>query len=382
MSRTLRILFITIILTFCAYETDGKDGLSYKGISHRVTAELHPAYNLLTHYFYRGNNPSGKVLGPSGSIHMKYSFGHNGTYQGVGLSVNDFRTSKVMGNPVALYIFQGVRLADLSPKWSFGYEWNLGFSYGWKQNDVINSKGNIYINVALPLTWRPSSAWEVHIGPEYTHFSNGDTCYPNGGANPVGFRLGASRVFGQSNDRSIGKDMFSCEPSLDGSGFMTRVHYDILLYGAWRAGRIIDGYNFNLINKPFALGGVNINPKYRINRYFSAGPSLDVQTDTSSGLYAPVVSEETDELISYSKPSTWEQTSVGASMRGEIEMPFFSINIGLGYNILRNGTDVKRFYTTYNLKSFISDRIFICMGYRLSAVQYTHNLMFGLGVRL
>ena len=382
MSRILRILLISIILTISIHEADGKDSLSYKGASHRITAEIHPSYNLLNHYFYRGHNPSGKVIGPAGSVHLKYSFEDKGTYQGIGLGINDFRTNKVIGTPVALYIFQGVRLFNLSPKWSFGYEWNLGLSYGWKPNDVINSRSNIYINVSLPFTWRPSCDWEIQIGPEYTHFSNGDTCYPNGGANPMGLRIGASRIFGQPGNTALAKEMFSSEPSLKESGFMNRVHYDILLYGAWRAGRIVDGYKLHLINKPFVLGGININPSYRINRHFHAGPSLDIQTDTSTGLYAPVISEETGELSSYSVPSIWKQTSIGLSVRGEIEMPFFSINIGAGYNVFCNGKDVKRFYTTYNLKSFLSDRMFICIGYRLSAVQYTHNLMFGLGFRL
>ena len=67
---------------------------------------------------------------------------------------------------------------------------------------------------------------------------------------------------------------------------------------------------------------------------------------------------------------------------GKLKMPFFYINIGAGYNIFKKGEDVKRFYTTYNLKTFIARRIYLNIGYRLSAAQYTHNLMFGIGFKL
>lgn len=381
MSRTYHILLAILILTISALNADGKDSLSYERTAHRITAEIRPAYNIPTHNFYRGGNPSGKAIGSVTSYHLKYSFARPGTYQGIGLSINDFHNRDIIGLPVALYIFQGARLLDISTKWSFGYEWNLGLSYGWKTTEVIRSKSNIYINVGLPFTWRPSPQWEIHAGLEYTHFSNGDTMYPNGGANPVGLRFGATYVIGHDDTGSIGKELFSPEPGLKDCSFKDRMHYDLFLYGACRAGRIMDGYTLHLINQKFALGGMSFSPLYRFNGHFLAGPSLDIQADTSTGLYDPVVDEDTDVLISYSSPGIWKQISAGVSVRGELEMPIFSINIGAGYNFIRSGKEVKRFYTTYNLKTFVTNKTYICIGYRLSAAQYTHNLMFGLGFR-
>ena len=43
---------------------------------------------------------------------------------------------------------------------------------------------------------------------------------------------------------------------------------------------------------------------------------------------------------------------------------------------------MKRFYAIFNLKAFLTDRLFLLIGYRLSSLQYTHNLMFGIGWRL
>ena len=371
-----------IILAISISHADGKDSLSYGGTAHRITAEIRPSYNIPTHYFYRGSNPSGKAIGPVTSYHLKYSFTRPGTYQGIGLAVNDFYKRDLIGSPVALYIFQGVRLLNLSRTWSFGYEWNLGLSYGWKETDVIRSRSNIYINVGLPFTWKPSSGWEIQAGPEYTHFSNGDTCYPNGGSNLIGFRFSISRIFGNEDTASIGKEMFSGDDTIKDASFKDRISYDILLYGAWRSGRIMDGYRLHLINKAFPLAGISFNPLYTLNGHFSIGPALDIQADRSTGLNSPVISEDTQTLASYSIPDLLEQTAVGLSVRGEMKMPFFSINIGAGYNIFKKGEDVKRFYTTYSLKTLITKRIYLNIGYRLSATQYTHNLMFGLGFKL
>lgn len=345
--------------------------MSYKGIVHKITAEIHPSYNLPTHHFYRTSNPSGKAIGPVTSYHLKYSFALSDVYQGIGLAVNDFYQRDIIGFPVTLYIFQGARLLNISHTLSLGYEWNLGFSYGWKETDVIRSRSNIYIDVGLPFTWKPSAGLELQIGPEYTHFSNGDTCYPNGGANLIGLRLGASYIFNKEDKISL-KEISS----------RNKVHYDILFYGAWRSGRILDGYRLHLINRAFPLAGISFNPLFTLNSHLSIGPALDIQADRSTGLHSPILSEDSQTLIGYSTPGILEQTAVGISVRGELKMPFFYINIGAGYNIFKKGEDVKRFYTTYNLKTFIARRIYLNIGYRLSAAQYTHNLMFGIGFKL
>ncbi|MBR5836230.1 MAG: hypothetical protein IKY66_08745 [Bacteroidales bacterium] len=392
MSRTLHIIISIIILAINTHVSDGKDSLSYDCISHRITAEIHGSYNLPNHHYYNGGNPSGKVIGPAGSYHLKYSFAlpsdsgkgkmYPAVYQGLGLSYHTLYSHDLTGSPVTLYLFQGARVAEISPEWSFGYEWNLGWSYGWKPNGVVSSRSNICITVALPFYWKPSPSWEVQIGPEYTHFSNGDTSFPNGGANLFGIKAGITRIYGNDMDRCPGRSFFAPEEELKESMFKDRIHYDIMAYGAWRSARIVSNSSFHLINRPFVLGGINFNPLYRLNRYFCAGPALDLQTDTSTGLHDPIVSENNGELISYSSPSFWDQTSCGLSVRGELQMPYFSINLGVGHNVIGNISDTKRFYTTYNLKTFVSKKMFLCLGYRLSFLQYTHNLMFGIGFRL
>lgn len=378
----IRLISIIIILIVSTFHADGRDSVLYAGTSHRISAEIRPVYNLATHYFYRGNNPLGRPIGPGTAHHLKYSFSSPGTYQGIGLSYNTFYAKDVIGSPVSLYLFQETTLARLSERWSFGYEWNLGFSYGWKQTDVVNSRYNIYINVGIPFTWQASPSCEIQFGPEYTHFSNGDTRYPNGGANTIGMKFGVSHIIGNDGRTSIGHQLFKADTNLAEKSFKERVHCDIFIYGACRAGRIYEGNRMSVINRPFALGGISFNPLYRLNRTIHIGPSADIQTDTSAGLYGAVVDKANDEIISFSAPDLWTQTACGLSLRGELEMPYFSINIGAGYNIIRNTSDIKRFYSTYNLKTHLNDRVYICVGYNLSSVQYTHNLKLGFGFKL
>lgn len=369
-----------------------RDSLVNADLTHRFTTEIRPVYNMPTHGFYNGYKNDGKVIDKSASLHFKYSFafsentaegsGFPSVYQGIGLGINSFFSHKEVGTPVALYLFQGGELMSLSEKWSLGYEWNFGLSCGWKINAAVGSKRNAYINISIPFIWKPSPEWEVQIGPEYTHFSNGDTKYPNGGANTAGLRIGMTRVHGKATSDNLGMYLFRGDDGMKDVPFRDRMNYDIILYGAWRADRIVDGFKLYLNNNHFPLFGLGINPLYRLNRYFLVGPSLDIQTDTSANLFDPVVSSDENTVLDYSSPGIWKQTSCGLSLRGELQMPFFSINIGSGYNFICHGYDMKRYYTTFNLKTFIKEKVYFCIGYRLSSLQYTHNLIFGIGFRI
>ena len=69
------------------------------------------------------------------------------------VSHNTFYNSAELGNPVAVYAFQGAPIVRLSSCLSLDYEWNFGASFGWKkydglynpQNEVIGSKINAAI---------------------------------------------------------------------------------------------------------------------------------------------------------------------------------------------------------------------------------------------
>lgn len=157
--------------------------------------------------------------------------------------------------------------------------------------------------------------------------------------------------------------------------------YDVMLYGAWRADRFFDGENLYVINDALPIAGINFQPHYHFNRHFAIGASLDIQADSSLNLYNGVMNENGD-VISYSRPPLWQQMEVGISARAEINAPIFTIGVGFGVNLLDTGYDSSRIYATFSLKAFVTNRLFLYVGYRFNSIQYTQNLMYGIGIRL
>ena len=373
---------LTLILLVSSNLIEGKDSLALNNLSHHLSAEIRPTYNLPTHGYYRGYNEADKPIRLAGAAHIKYGFSldpqsqlgqlYPTAYQGIGVGIQSFFHHELTGTPLLMYIFQGGQIADIGNRCSIGYEWNLGASYGWKSNNVVSSPWNIYINIAIPFTFHLSQLWDLSFGPEYTHYSNGDTTFPNGGANTVGCRIGLTAKINEDQAKAPGKRLISREVSYSRNNLHNRLHYDLILFGAWRADRMIDKSGLRIINKAFPTAGISFNPLYRLNRYFCAGAALDLLFDRSADI-------SYTEQIDY--PSIDRQFSYGISARGELTMPFFSINIGAGYS-LSSGKDLKGFYTTYTLKTFLTENVFLNIGYKLSSVLYSHNLMLGLGVRL
>ena len=341
---------------------------------------LRPSYVMPTHGFYNGWNPSGKALrnAVAADVNFSVSDPRRGVFQGAGLAVHTFFSNSLLGTPVSLYLFQGAPLACLSENLSIGYEWNLGVSAGWKDNGIVTvSPVNVYINVAVLLTWRMTPCWDLVFGPEYTHFSNGDTMFPNGGANTVNFRIGTRRHF-----RPVGKirpeRIFLAD--MKGIPAADRMTYDLSFAGGVRADRTVSGGELHVFNRAFPFFALNFNPLYHINSYLSAGPSLDVLYDRSANLMASGGN-------GFSYPGFRNQFSAGISGRVELRMPVFAVNIGIGYathmgsHTRSDNPDLTGLYGIFSLKAFVCPRLFLGVSYRLSSVLYSHNLMFAVGWR-
>ncbi|MBQ5737844.1 MAG: acyloxyacyl hydrolase [Alistipes sp.] len=378
--RGIALLIVTLLWVGASWaSTPGwRDSLS-----HALQFELRTAYSLPPHLVMRNRELAN-------SLHARYmvSFdpatrlggGYKATYQGIGIAAYTLYSPTVIGTPCALYIFQGARLSDLTSRLGIGYEWNLGLSWGWHPTQAISTRCNVYINVALPITYHLTPHCHLSLTPDYTHFSNGDTRFPNSGANLFGLRLGATYLFNDTRtDISIRRFI---EPSdeLMHKPIRQRISYDIVAYGGWRADRFTEEGHFYLINERLPLGGIHLQPHYHLNNYFSLGCSLDWQLDSSLNLHQ--ASRNNDNSITYSRPPLWQQMELGLSLRGEIRAPIFTLGIGCGINALKTGYDSSLLYTTFSLKAFVTERLFLYFGYRFNSVQYTQNLMCGMGVRL
>lgn len=358
---------------------------------HQVSLLAGFAVNDTNHFYYRGNNPDGTVVNKNATLHLRYGFGFSPesalgrryptAYQGVGVAAYTFFAPRAMGTPGVVYLFQGARILDFSRSLSLGYEWNVGFSWGWEPNEASGSACNVMLNVSLPLTWHLSTAWEVALIPHYTHFSNGDTAFPNSGIDAFGVQVKATRLFRAVETKAPGLGYFAAHPDWRGRSFGEHLTWDVVLYGGWRADRFTSNGTFCLINEPIPNWGLQLNPLYHLNHYFSLGLSLDLFTDRSANLYDAQFDPESGDCIGYARPSLWEQTALSLSARGELRMPLFAVGVGVGLNLVQHGYDMQRFYSLFGLKIFLSQRAYLYLGYRLSALQYTRNIMYGFGYR-
>lgn len=372
--------------------------------AHHIGVNARPSYLLPTHRFFRGENELGKRLDKSCSAHLQYSFSfpsssHFGklyptAYQGIGVAFNTFFDHKEIGDPAAVYVFQGARLAQFSQKLSLDYEWNFGVSFGWHPYDpyadlhsyvndynmVVGSRVNAYINFGLLFSWEPFDNWKFTAGIDLTHFSNGNTSYPNAGVNTIGGRIGVARSFGAHCPQRTGvakRHEYSSKEK-----FTDRMTYDILLYGAGRAKGLIWNDAPYIAEGKFGILGLNISPLCRVNKFLRAGVSLDVQYDECANVGEYVAGIGDDGNIRFYRPPLNEQLGIGLSLRAEFVMPIFSVNIGFGRNVIYKGDELKGFYQTLALKTDIYKGLYLHIGYKLHDFHDPNNLMLGFGWRI
>lgn len=359
---------------------------------HQIGFDIRPGYVAPTNGFLAGDNARRKAVNQSLSLHLKYAFRFSPhsrlgklyphAYQGVGVSYHTFFHSDELGNPVAVYVFQGAPLMQLSPRLSVDYEWNFGASFGWNKYDelynqkniTIGSKINAYINLGFFMNWQLHPQWKLTAGVDLTHFSNGNTHYPNGGLNVIGGRIGVVRTLNATNAGSgtIEPKRLFIKPN---------VSYDLVVYGATRKKGFVKDDIPCLVPGSFGIVGLNVAPMYNFNNYFRAGISADAQYDESANIKDYKLEGNQSEDIKFHRPPFRKQFAVGLSLRAELVMPIFSINAGLGQNLIYSGEDTKGFYQILVLKTYITHHLFLHVGYQLSNFKDPNNLMLGLGYR-
>lgn len=403
--------FICICLFFCAFtdldtwaqvyndsiNVQTVEDTKRNRVEHIIGLDIRPSYIFPTNEFFKGINNTGKRINSTFAGHLKYGFkfspdselGRSYPYaiQGIGIGYNTFFNSEEIGNPLTVYVFQTSRIATVSPELSFDYEWNFGASFGWKKfdeennpyNRVVGSKINAYINLGFLLNWQITADTNLKAGIGVTHYSNGNTSYPNSGVNTIGASIGITRSFGseKNGNETLGK--------LSTPVFDRYISYDLIVYGATRKrGVFPENHDPLLAPGSFGIIGLNFNPLYNISRYFRIGLSLDMQYDESANIGQHIANDEipsTPDNLKFFRPSFKEQFSMGISVRAEIVMPIFSINLGIGKNFICKGPDTNSFYQTFVLKTNITKNIFLHTGYQLYRFKDPNNLMLGIGYR-
>ena len=391
-----RWILVGILLTVLGWSGNEMQAqkLDFRKLTHRVGLDIRPGLMAQDNPFFKGENEAGKPIRHALSTHLKYSFQFSKdseigrlyphAYQGIGVSYHYLDNQRELGSPVSVYAFQGSRIARLSRTLSLDYEWNFGASFGWKKHDAftnayngaVGSKINAYINLGFLLNWQLAPRWNLTAGLDLTHFSNGNTHYPNSGVNLIGARIGVVRTFGPAAEEASRETMEL--PVRE--RFQPHFTYDLIIYGATRKRAMLNEGSPYMIPGSFGLVGLNFHPMYNFNRYFRAGVSLDAQYDESANVENHYAGGGPDDP-KFFKPPFREQFSVGFSARGELVMPIFSINLGVGYNVFQKGKDTQGWYQILALKTSLTRHLFLHVGYQLSEFKDPNNLMLGLGWR-
>ncbi len=360
----------------------------------RVGAELSPGCVPGTNSYLKGNNPSGMHINSSLSGAVRADFSYNrhsregmlyrGAYQGLGIGVNSFFANDLLGTPVSAYVYQGAPIVHFNKRLWLGYEWQFGAAMGWKHqteerlddHGVVSTRVTAHMGIGLKMHYELSERWRMSVGLGATHYSNGNTSWPNSGVNSFNATIGVAYVIApQSKPETI-------SPELEKIADEGRWTYDLTAYGAWRKRALFVGDVYaTLCPGKFGVAGIEFSPMRVLNRWVSVGPSLDVQWDESAGLAPYWVEGSYDEYVKFRRPPFCKQLSVGVSGHAELTMPIFSINAGLGYDIV-NPEGNKRFYQSLTLKTFVSNKLYLNVGYRLGNFKTPQNLMLGVGVRL
>ena len=195
--------------------------------------------------------------------------------------------------------------------------------------------GLLYINLGFMLNWQLAPNTNLRAGIDVTHYSNGNTHYPNSGVNTIGASVGVTHFFGNGAPERILSSGLQRENT-----FHRYVSYDLIVYGATRKRGIFPA-DSNPVLAPGSFGilGLNFNPLYNFSKYFRAGVSLDMQYDESANIGNHVA------------------------------------------NFFCHGADNNSFYQTFVLKTNITKYLFLHTGYQLYRFKDPNNLMLGFGFR-
>lgn len=342
--------------------------------------------------FLKGDNLKGTPIKQQASMSFKYAFQprrgtvydllYGSPYQGLGFFTSTYYHGRDIGTPWGIYLFQGARVAQITPKLSFNYEWNFGFSGGWhhysypenKINTVIGSPFNAYINASFYFNYIISRHFDFKIGISANHFSNGNTKLPNDGINALSGVFGIKYYFNRDFDKNYSTRNIVRPP------FRRAMLYELLAYASWKdaAFENSDGMMPSpYLNKKLLVGGFSFSPMYVLSRKIRLGASLDFSFDNSRGMSY----EYTVNGIKCTKGSVRDRIAVGTAAKVDFVMPFFIISSSLGYDIIKGGGSLPPFYQILALRFDLTPHVFLNIGYKARNFQYPDNLMLGMGFR-
>lgn len=368
-----------------------------QGYDHSLSLDAAPGWTLPTSPYFRGDNPAGHRFEAmlQGSLRWQAAFAEGsraaalwpGLYMGAGIKAVTFMKPSLIGSPAGIYVFQGAELARFSPRLSLGYEWQFGATAPWQvmsrshpRQMVNGSPVCAMLGASLLLRYKLDDDWSLIGGLDLAHYSNGNTRWPNAGTNTAALRIGVTKRLGSSAHMPD-----PCDTSVV-SGLTARERWslDLTAYGAWRKKCYHDSdkqpYPYP---GRFGVAGLDIAPMYQLSRRFRVGPSLDLVYDESAVPKSHIIGDANSGTQPwFIRPPMVKQSAIGLAVSAEYQMPVFALNMSLGYNVLAGCHELRYFYQTLTLRTYITGRMWLNVGYSLRSFAHPRHLMLGIGLRL
>jgi hypothetical protein len=286
-------------------------------------------------------------------------------YRGVGFYKPFYSMRRELGAPFSAYLFQGAVLKSFRSGLSLNYEINLGLSFGWNHFDAADNPGfralgssvNVHVGGDLYYKKPLSENFDLNVGVNVAHFSNGAQRTPNYGLNAVSALL---ELVYHINRR---KPLCCLNGGLPPPPFEGRRAHDISFFVTERTISVdTDGVDLQsrYPERRFKVAGFNYSYMLHHVRRFKWGTGLDVFYDEGRGAFVYGVLSETTgrytEIIQLRDMP--ERISVGLSLKGELAMPGYAVFIHLGYNVLHGNTNNSRLYQIYGVKVYLVGNLF------------------------
>jgi hypothetical protein len=309
-------------------------------------------------------------------------------YRGIGFYRPFYSMPKEMGHPFSAYLFQGAALKTFHPRGqSLNYEVNLGASFNWKHFDALDnsdfealgSSVNVYVAGDLYYKKPLSENFDLNMGLNVTHFSNGAQRTPNYGLNSVSpfvelvYHVAGRKPASRIDGKELQPPAFERHTAHDISFFMTERTISVDTAGTTLRSKYPE--------HRFKVAGFNYSYMLHHARRFKWGAGLDVLYDEGGGVSVDGdFSEETGRYAETVKfGSMAERISVGLSLKGELAMPGYAVFTHLGYDILHRDKSDSRLYQIYGIKVYLTESLFSSFGVNSTHVTRSGFLYINIG---
>ena len=386
-----QLLFVFIFTGLCYTSTLASDSIKTK-IPQFFSVNTTTGYVFPTNKFVAGDYSIPHYT----SFTIKYGFGTRGDKWedyayglptlGVGFYMANFFRDHDIGTPFSLFLFQGARIRQFTPRLSLNYEWNLGVSFNWKPYDpfdnpnniALGSSTNVHVAGNLFLNWRLSKKWDLNGGAGFTHFSNGASALPNSGLNMANLFVEIVYNFNREEPKSLFNNPYIPPP------FEKHIDHDLMFMATSRNARI-DTLNTGLpsefTNRNFTVLGISYARMFHNSYRYKFGPGIDITYDESSGITVSRQKHpETGKTYDRIKLGNFaDRFSVGLSVKGEMAMPAYSVFANLGYDIIHGNKKDARLYQILGVKIYLTDSFFGTFGIRATNFGKAQYLYWNLG---